>query len=110
MPPLAARRNLDDLFDQSFWAGIGLVVALLVLAWVIFHLRAWFGDDTDHTDDGRELLTHLKQLRAEGEVTDEEFRSIKGRITERRERTQVEPAQGADSPSEPTPTDDGEHS
>lgn len=81
--PLFAAKSIGDFIDQSIWAGIGLVVALLVLAWVVYRLRTWYGDDADRTDGNHELLTHLRDLRREGEVSEEEFRSIKGRLTER---------------------------
>jgi uncharacterized membrane protein len=81
--PLFAANSIGDFIDQSLWAGIGLVVALLVLAWLVYRLRAWYGDDADSTDGNHELLTHLRDLRREGEVSEEEFRSIKGRLTER---------------------------
>jgi hypothetical protein len=71
-----------DLLDQSIWSGIGLVVALLVLAWAAYRLRSWYGDDEDRTDAEAQLLMQLRRLRVEGDVSEEEFRSIKGRLTE----------------------------
>jgi len=83
MLPLAARKDAFELLDQSFWAGIGLVVALLAMAWAIERLRAWSGDDAGLNDGQEELLTHLRRQKAEGDLSDAEYRSIKGRILER---------------------------
>jgi uncharacterized membrane protein len=84
--PLAAAKTVWDLLDQSMWSGIGLVVALLWLAWAAYRLRSWYGEDEDRADAGQEMLSQLRQMRAEGEVSEEEFRSIKGRLAQSRER------------------------
>jgi hypothetical protein len=51
--PLLAQKSVGDFVSQSLWAGIGLVVALLVLAWVVYRLRAWYGEDAGGTDGDR---------------------------------------------------------
>lgn len=81
MLPILADNSSTELLDRSLWWGIGLIVALLVLAWAAYRLRSWFGEDEDHADANGELLTHLRQLHAEGDVSTEEFRNIKGRLT-----------------------------
>jgi hypothetical protein len=78
-----AAKSLGDFLDQSAWAGIGLVVALLILAWVAYRLRAWYGEDEDRTAADHELLTSLRDLHREGAVSEDEYRSIKGRLTGR---------------------------
>lgn len=85
MMPVIAEKSFKELAGQSMWAGVGLVVALVVLAWLVFRLRAWYGEDSDRTGGDHELLTHLRELHREGDVSEEEFRSIKGRLTERME-------------------------
>lgn len=82
MLPVVGANSPWDVLDRSMWWGIGLAVALLVLAWATYRLRSWFGEDEDRTDANQELLTHLRQMHAEGDVSDEEFRNIKGRLTE----------------------------
>lgn len=83
MLPVVAAKTADELLDRSMWWGIGLVVALLLLAWAAYRLRSWFGEDTGHTDGSEELLTHLRQLQSAGDVSDEEYRSIKSRLSQR---------------------------
>lgn len=77
---VVAARSLEEFVDQSFWAGIGLVVALLALAWIAHRLRAWYGEDEDRTAANHELLSRLLELRREGDVSEDEYRSIKGRL------------------------------
>jgi hypothetical protein len=99
MTTLLAAKTLDDLLDQSLWVGIGLVVAVLVLAWVTYHLRAWFGEDEGHTDANQELLTHVRDLHREGEMSESEYRSIKGRLTGQKERPASTEADSQDAPA-----------
>ena len=82
MLPVLAASSSEELVDRSIWWGIGLVFALLVLAWAAFRLRSWFGEDEDHADANQELLIHLKQMRSHGDVSEEEFRNIKGRLSQ----------------------------
>lgn len=107
MAPVAAARSVWDVLDQSWWVGIGLVIALLACAWVLYHLRAWFGEDEDHTAGHQELLTHLRQLRGEGDVSEEEFRSIKRRLVEQMERSPVPSGEGPTTGPTATPLRDG---
>ncbi|MEZ6066650.1 MAG: hypothetical protein R3B90_13310 [Planctomycetaceae bacterium] len=94
---LAAKR-LDDLLDQSLWVMIGLVVAVLLLAWVIHQLRSWYGEDEDRTAAHQELLTSLRELHREGDVSEAEYRSIKGHLTGKMER-KVEAESDSDATS-----------
>jgi hypothetical protein len=80
MLPVLSALTSEDLLDRSQWWVIGLLVALLLLAWAAYRLRAWFGEDEDHADANRELLAQLQQLKADGDVSEEEFRNIKGRL------------------------------
>ncbi len=91
--PLAAAKTAWDLLDQTLWSGIGLVFALLVLAWAAYRLRSWYGEDAGRSDAGQELLSHVRQMRAEGGVSEEEYRSIKGRLSEPRDRPAVPPTE-----------------
>lgn len=55
-----------------------LLVALLV--WSAFKLRSWYREDTGPADDRHELLVLFKDIQRQGDLTDEEYRSIKGRL------------------------------
>ncbi|MFV0442251.1 MAG: hypothetical protein ACK5Q5_01625 [Planctomycetaceae bacterium] len=81
MLPVLLAKSSEELLDRSMWWGIGLVFALFVLAWAAYRLRSWYGEDEDHADADQELLAHLKQMRSDGGVSEEEFRNIKGRLS-----------------------------
>ena len=83
MLPVLGAKTAEEVLDRSSLWAIGLVVALLILAWAAYRLLSWFGEDEDRTDGDQELLTHLRHLRSDGDVSEEEYRSIKGRLTER---------------------------
>jgi hypothetical protein len=56
-----------------------LLVGLLV--WSAFKFRAWYREDTGPADDPHELLLLFKDMQRQGDLTDEEYRSIRGRLT-----------------------------
>ncbi|QDU40026.1 hypothetical protein Mal4_43800 [Maioricimonas rarisocia] len=60
---------------------IGLAIALAILVWLIFRIRAWFQEGDDPTADLNELLAHAREMERQGELSKEEFRSIKGRVS-----------------------------
>lgn len=70
-----------DLLQESALTWIGLIIALGVLVWLIFRIRAWFREGDDPTDDLNKLLAHAREMERQGELTAEEFRSIKGRVS-----------------------------
>ncbi|MGD9856998.1 MAG: hypothetical protein AB7U20_18770 [Planctomycetaceae bacterium] len=62
---------------------IGLLVALGVLVGLILRVRALLSEDTDATADHHELLTSISELHREGDLSEDEYRSIKGRLISR---------------------------
>ncbi len=56
-----------------------LLVGLLI--WSAFKFRAWYREDTGPADDPHELLLLFKDIRRQGDLTDEEYRSIRGRLS-----------------------------
>ena len=79
-------RSLDQLYEEFFdslWQllGLGAVIALGIM--IMFWIRSRFRDDADSDTDPHSMLTQIRELRREGELTDEEYRSIKGRLVER---------------------------
>ncbi len=69
-----------DFLGESIFAWIGLCVALLILAGVVYRLRSWWREDAGRAADSNELLTQFRELRREGDLTEEEFRSIRSRL------------------------------
>jgi uncharacterized membrane protein len=88
--PLAGEEKLHRLLSESVWTWIGLIFAFLVLVWVVSRIRAWFREDDDPAGNAREMLSEIREMYVEGDLSEEEFRSIKGRLTERLERTSTD--------------------
>ena len=72
-----------DVLSATTWTWVGLIVALLVLAWIASRVRAWFHEDDDPADATDRMLSEIREIYADGDLSDEEFRSIKGRLMQR---------------------------
>jgi len=68
---------LEDLLFPS----IAFLLLLVLAAWLIFRIRARFRDRADSTADDQQMLLQLGDLRREGDLSEEEYRSIKGKLT-----------------------------
>jgi hypothetical protein len=75
------------LLQASLLEWIGLIAAIAFAVWLIFRIRARFrgGDDPEAVDHG--MLMQISELRRRGDLSEEEYRSIKGRLVERIEET-----------------------
>lgn len=56
---------------------------LVVVIWIIVRLVSRVNEDVDPAEADREMLQALNDLRRGGDLTDDEFRLIKGQITNR---------------------------
>ncbi len=103
----------DHLLPQDkMWLAlsvIGVVFAIVILAWIISTLRSLFREDEGSAGGVHEFLGHLRESQSEGDVTPEEFRSIQRRLVEQSlgsgvgtRKARVTPAKSADPPT-PTP-------
>ena len=71
---------LWKVLDASALQWIGLFVALVLLVGLIVRIRAWFREETDAAADDHQLLTSVSEMHREGDLTEDEYRSIKGRL------------------------------
>lgn len=62
------------------WTMVLMVVVIASSAWLIFQFKAWFRDSDGRTDDNLEMLTQFRDLHLQGELTEDEYRLIKGRL------------------------------
>ncbi|MBL8850982.1 MAG: hypothetical protein JNG89_14985 [Planctomycetaceae bacterium] len=88
MLPIAAI-NIRDLFRESAWTWIGLIFAIVVLAWIIVRVRAVFHSDDDPAENANQILSEIREMYEEGKLSEEEFRSIKGRLIQQQASTRA---------------------
>lgn len=77
--------KLKSLVDSTSILGLGLIVAVIALAIGIHVLRSWYRDRDDPADSSDEILDQMRELHLEGDLSEEEFRSIKSRLRSRSE-------------------------
>ena len=75
--------KLLQLPDISWVPLLIAVACLVVVVWAIVRLVSRVNEDVDPAEADREMLQALNDLRREGDLTEDEFRSIKGQITGR---------------------------
>jgi uncharacterized membrane protein len=73
--------SIRELLRESAWTWIGLVFAIVVLAWIIMRVRESFRTDDDPAENTNQMLSEIREMYEEGKLSEEEFRSIKGRLT-----------------------------
>jgi hypothetical protein len=59
-----------------------VVAVIAVAAWMISRLRARFREDSGRADGKLEMLSQFRELRQQGDLTEDEFRLIKSRLTQ----------------------------
>ena len=67
----------DAVSPVTLW---GVMIAVVVACWLVFHLRARFREDSGRADGKLEMLTQFRELRQQGELTEDEYRLIKSRL------------------------------
>ncbi|MCA9086052.1 MAG: hypothetical protein KDA81_18470 [Planctomycetaceae bacterium] len=66
------------------WWFFGVVLFLLIIfIWVIARLTAAMTDHSDPAEIDRQMLSAVRDLHSQGELSSEEFRSIKSRLVQR---------------------------
>jgi hypothetical protein len=75
--------DLLHLLEGNWWpTAIGLV-CLVVLIWVVVRLVTRVNEDADPAAIDREMLSAINELHREGDLTPDEYRSIKGQLVRR---------------------------
>ena len=75
--------KLLHLPDVGWWQFLAAAGCLVVLIWAIVRLIASVNEDVDPAEADREMLQAINDLRREGDLTEVEFRSIKGQLVTR---------------------------
>ena len=76
-------RNPSDALTQALTPLITTVAAIGVLAVVIYLIRSWLRENDGPAASDHELLGEYREMNRRGELSDEEFRIIKGRMASR---------------------------
>ena len=75
--------KLLQLPDIDWWQLLVAAACLVVVIWAILRLATRINEDVDPAEADREMLQALHDLRREGDLTEDEFRSIKNQIVGR---------------------------
>ena len=62
---------------------IALIVLISVLIWLVVRVRTRYRGDEDLTAADQSMLLQLGDLRRQGDLSEAEYRSIKGRLVDR---------------------------
>lgn len=89
-----------ELPVDSWWFFTIVLVLLVLFIWAVTRLTTSGTEDIDPAEIDRQMLTAVSELRSRGELTNEEFRSIKGRLVERLATDQTESDTAAEATSE----------
>lgn len=80
------QRILKEVESPSwqYIAAAVITLAVLVAAIILFfRLKAWLNEDNDPASIDHQMLSEISELQRRGELTSEEFRSIKGQLVSR---------------------------
>lgn len=86
MPKRRSEDALWKLLDGSpdeWLKFIGAFLALGAMIWLIVRIKTWLQGGEDPAEGDQSLLMQFSELHREGELTEEEYRSIKGRLVAR---------------------------
>ncbi|MCY2967186.1 MAG: hypothetical protein NT069_26710 [Planctomycetota bacterium] len=72
--------NLPEPLRRLIWPSLSLVAGLLVLAAAVYYLKVWLRDRADDSGGQLLLLTEYREMVRRGQLSEEEFRKIKGRM------------------------------
>ncbi len=67
----------------GWWQVLAAGACLVVLVWGIFRLMSRANEGVDPAEADRELLEAINELRFEGDLSESEFRTIKGQLVAR---------------------------
>ncbi|MCA9067721.1 MAG: hypothetical protein KDA84_02280 [Planctomycetaceae bacterium] len=77
--PIGLNANFQQLLDYGL-ALLGLIIVLGIGGWAISWIRSQLADDEGSTTEDHQLLSQIGDLRDQGDLSEEEYRSIKGRL------------------------------
>jgi len=85
--------RLSRILEDTLWHWLGLAVGVIVMIVAVVLIRGWLRDDDDPAHADQQMLREIAELQRRGELSGEEYRSIKGRIVGRMEGQEVSASQ-----------------
>ena len=67
------------------WAAV-VLLAVGLLPWAVIRIRTWYFEDADPAEYRDEMLIQIRDSHREGNISDEEFRKIKGQLLDNEQR------------------------
>lgn len=90
-------KYIPELPVDSWWFFGAVLTALVVAIGLIIRFVSSKTDDIDLVEVDRQMLSSVRELTKTGEITDDEYRSIKGRLVERLKLSEDEQKSSEDS-------------
>lgn len=75
-------RQLENILAYSAYILLALVV-ILAMVWLIVRIRTWYLDREDDAAVDQLMLSEIRDLHRRGDLSEEEYRSIKSEIVQR---------------------------
>jgi hypothetical protein len=75
--------NASDALSKVLIPLATTVMAIGVLAFAVYLIRSWLRENDGPAASAHELLAEYREMHRRGELSDEEFRIIKGRMAPR---------------------------
>jgi len=74
---------ISKILSATVWEWLVLVVVLIVLVRLVVWIKASLREDDDPSSIDHQMLVEITELQRQGEITETEYRSIKGRLVDR---------------------------
>lgn len=74
-------QELQEFVNSNLGWWIAAVVACFIASLLILKVRNWYHGGAGHADSETEILTRMREMHREGQISDDEYRSIKGQFT-----------------------------
>lgn len=75
--------NSSEVLTRALVPLVSIAILIAVLAVAVYLVRSWLRDNDGPAASAHELLAEYRELNLRGELSDEEFRIIKGRMASR---------------------------
>lgn len=93
-----AQPSLNLFLRETFWHWVGLLGVLVVLILIVLRVKGWLREDDDLAHDDHAMLREISELQRRGAISQEEYRSIKGRLIQRLQHHDPEIAEATSLP------------